>query len=75
MGSSPDAGRAPWRDAVGVRYRSSIAQDIDRMAKTAETGESPATPLLVIAAAWIISALAIVAVTAAVYLAIHVATS
>jgi hypothetical protein len=63
------------RDAVGMRYRSSIAHDIDRLERTAEEGESPATPLLVVAAVWIICALAVVAVTAAVYLAIHVAMS
>jgi hypothetical protein len=75
MGSSPDAGRASERDPVGMRFRSSIAHDLVRLEKTAENGESAATPLLVVAAAWIISALAVVVVTASVYLAIHFATS
>jgi hypothetical protein len=69
----PDA-RA-GRDAAGMRFRSSVAHDLDRLEQTAEEGESPATPLLVVAAVWIVCALAVVAVTAAVYLAIHVATS
>jgi hypothetical protein len=63
------------RDAEGMRFRSSIAHDIDRLEQTAEEGDSPATPLLVVAAVWIICALAVVAVIAAVYLAIHFATS
>lgn len=58
-----------------MRFRSSIAHDIDRLEQTAEEGESPATPLLVLAAVWIVCALAVVAVIAAVYLAIHFATS
>jgi len=58
-----------------MRFRSSVAHDIDRLEQTAEEGDSPATPLLVVAAVWIVCALAVVAVTAAVYLAIHVATS
>ena len=63
------------RDAAGMRFRSSVAHDIDRLEQTAEEGESPATPLLVVAAVWIVCALAVVAVIAAVYLAIHFATS
>src|SRR5262249_48731880 len=55
----------------GMRYRSSIAQDIDNVRDDAETGVSRATPLLVTIAAWLIAALAVVAVTAAVYLGIH----
>ena len=65
----------PERDAEGMRFRSSIAHDIDRLEQTAEEGDSPATPLLVVTAVWIVCALAVVAVTAAVYLAIHFATS
>jgi hypothetical protein len=75
MGSSPDAGAHSQRDAVSMRFRSSIAHDIDRLEQTAEEGDSPATPLLVVVAVWIICALAVVVVTAAVYLAIHFATS
>jgi hypothetical protein len=63
------------RDASGMRFRSSIAHDIDRLEQTAEDGDSPATPLLVVAAVWTICALAVVVVTAAVYPAIHVAMS
>jgi hypothetical protein len=62
-------------DATGMRFRSSVAHDVDRLEQTAEEGDSPATPLLVVAAVWIVCALAVVAVVAAVYLAIHVATS
>lgn len=58
-----------------MRFRSSVAHDLDRLEQTAEEGESPATPLLVVAAVLIACALAVVAVIAAVYLAIHVATS
>jgi hypothetical protein len=58
-----------------MRFRSSVAHDLDRLEQTAEEGDSPATPLLVVAAVWIVCALAVVAVIAAVYLAIHVATS
>ena len=68
-------GAHPERDASGMRFRSSIAHDIDRLEQTAEDGDSPATPLLVVAAVWTICALAVVVVTAAVYLAIHVAMS
>ncbi|HEX5195892.1 MAG TPA: hypothetical protein VFW26_01645 [Gaiellales bacterium] len=56
-------------------FRSSVAHDLDRLEQTADEGDSPGTPLLVVAAVWIICALAVVAVTAAVYLAIHFATS
>ncbi len=58
-----------------MRFRSSIAHDISRLEQTAEEGDIPTTPLLVVAAIWIVCALAVAVVTAAVYLAIHFATS
>jgi hypothetical protein len=70
--SAIDVAHAPVQRApVHVAQAHPVARDARRLRATEEDGQSPATPLIMAGSVWIVAAVIVLLVTAAVYLAVR----
>ncbi len=72
--SEIDVGHAPVQRApiaVADAHRHPVADELRHLREVEEEGQSPATPVIMAGSVWIVAAVIVLFVTAAVYLAVQ----
>ena len=69
--SRPHTARAERRDVVAHAHRHPVADELRHLQEIEEEGQSPATQVIMAGSVWIVAAVIVLLVTAAVYLAVR----